>query len=187
MTKAKMRPRDGDAEQAPLDVGARDPADHDHLTGLWNRRRFEHELDRRLARSLQEAERLALLCIDVDGYRDVIRRHGPDDAEALIRSISEVMAMRLRPNETLARMGGDEFAALLPGTTPCLARSLAGELCTAVREHSHAVGSSRIQATISVGGVLLDPGTATRQQALLAADTALYEAKVAGCDRAIVH
>jgi len=182
-----MPPRDGDAEQAALDLGARDPADHDHLTGLWNRGRFEHELDRRIAGSLPDGERLALLLIDVDGYRDVIRRHGPDDAEALIRSISEVMAKRFGPNETLARMGGDEFAALLLGTTPCLARTLAGELCAAVRAHSHAVGSRRIQATISVGGVLLDPGAATRQEALLAADTALYEAKVAGCDRAIIH
>ena len=168
-------------------MGACDPADHDHLTGLWNRWRFEHELDRRIAGSRQDGQRIALLSIDVDGYRDVIRRHGPDDAEALIRSISEVMAKRLRPNEILARMGGDEFAALLPGTTPCLTRTLAGELCTAVREHSHAVGSGRIQATISIGGVLLDPGTATRQAALLAADTALYQAKAAGCDRAIVH
>jgi diguanylate cyclase (GGDEF)-like protein len=182
-----MRPRDGDAERAALNVGTRDPADRDHLTGLWNRRRFEDELDRRIARSLGDGERVALLAIDVDGYRDVIRRHGADGAEALIRSISEVIAKRLRPNQILARMGGDEFAALLPGTTPRLARSLADELCTAVREHSHAVGSSRIQATISIGGILLDAGTATPQEALLAADTALYDAKAAGCDRAIVR
>ena len=66
-------------------------ADHDQLTGLWNRRRFEEELDRRVARALRSAEPLALLSIDVDAYRDVIRRHGASAAEELIRSISQVL------------------------------------------------------------------------------------------------
>ena len=123
----------------------------------------------------------------MDGYRDVIQRHGAGAAEGLIRSISGVLAQRLRPNEALARMGGDEFAALLPGVTPHLARSAAGDLCTAVREQPHAVGSSRVWATVSIGGVFLDPDTSTRHDALLAADSALYEAKVAGGDRAILH
>jgi diguanylate cyclase (GGDEF)-like protein len=128
-----------------------------------------------------------LLSIDVDAYRDVIHRQGARAAEGLIRSISHVLAKRLRPNETLARMGGDEFAAVLRGATPQLARSLADELCTAVREQSHATGSSRVHATVSIGGAFLDAGTQTHHEALVAADTALYEAKVAGGDRAILH
>ena len=173
-------------ERASLDLGALDPADHDHLTGLWNRRHFEEELDRRIARSLQDGERLALLSIDVDAYRDVIQRHGASAAEGLIRSISCALAKPLRPNQTLARMGGDEFAAMLSGAAPRLVRSLADELCTAVREQSHAVGSSRVRATISIGGVFLDTGTPTHHDALAAADTALYEAKAQGGDRAVL-
>jgi two-component system, sensor histidine kinase LadS len=84
-------------------------------------------------------------------------------------------------------MGGDEFAAVLRGATPQLARSLADGLCAAVREQSHPVGSSRIHATVSIGGAFLDTGTQTHHDALLAADTALYEAKVAGGDRAVLH
>ena len=84
-------------------------------------------------------------------------------------------------------MGGDEFAAVLPAATPHLVRNLADDLCTAVREHSHTVGDGRIHATISIGGVFLDPGTATRHAALVAADTALYQAKAHGGDRAILH
>jgi GGDEF domain-containing protein len=61
------------------------------------------------------------------------------------------------------------------------------ELCTAVREQSHAVGSSHVHATVSIGGAFFDAGTQTHHEALLAADTALYEAKVAGGDRAILH
>jgi trehalose synthase len=173
----------GVPRQPPLKRGALDLGDHDHLTGLWNRRRFEEELDR----SRQSSERLVLLSIDVDGYNDVIHRHGADAAEGLIRSISHVLAKHLSPNNTLARMGGDEFAAVLRGATPQLAQSMADGLCTAVREQSHAVGSSRIHATISIGGAFLDTGTQTHHEALLGADTALREAKVTGGDRAVLH
>jgi diguanylate cyclase len=183
-----MRPRDGVPAQASLDGGALDLADHDHLTGLWNRRRFEEEFDRLTAGSPRDGERPALLFIDVDGYRDVIQRHGARAAEGLIRSISQVLAKRLRPNKTLARMGGDEFAAVLPSATPHLVQSLADDLCTAVREQSHPVGSSQVDATVSIGGVFLDPRTAAHHHdALVAAETALYEAKAAGADRAILH
>jgi trehalose synthase len=165
------------------DAAALDLADHDALTGLWNRRGFENELDR----ARQNAERLALLSIDVDRYNEAIRRHGAASAEGLIQSIAQVLAQRLRPNETLARMGGDEFAAVFHAATPSLIQSLADGLCAAVREQSHVVGTSRIPATISIGVVFFDPGTQTPHEALRAADAALHEAKVAGGDRAIVH
>ena len=182
-----MCPRDGTPARASRGGEAVDLADHDDLTGLWNRRRFEDEFDRRVADSRRTGERLALLSIDVDGYRDVIERHGARAAEGLIRSISQVLAERLQPNQTLARMGGDEFAAVIPVVTPHLVRSLADDLCTAVREESHAVGSSQVRATVSIGGICLEPPTATLDDALVAAEAALYEAKVAGADRASLH
>ncbi len=182
-----MPPREGMAEQASLEPGALDHADRDHLTGLWNRCRFEEELDRRVARSERDGEPLALLWIDVDGYRDVIQRHGPRAAEGLIRSISRILAKRLSSSGVLARMGGDEFAAMLPGVTPDLLRGLADDLCTAVRDQSDTAGTSRIRATISIGGAFLDPGTPTYRDALAAADAALHAAKSAGGDRAILH
>jgi diguanylate cyclase (GGDEF)-like protein len=181
-----LRPGDEVPAQASRCGGALDQADHDQLTGLWNRRRFEHEFDRRVDDSRRTGERLALLFIDVDGYRDVIQRHGARAAEGLIRSIAEVLAKRLRPNKTLARMGGDEFAAVVPGATPLLVQGVADDLCTAVREQSHAVGSSRVHATISIGGLFVDART-TLREALVVADTVLYEAKAAGSDRAILH
>jgi diguanylate cyclase (GGDEF)-like protein len=158
-------------------------ADHDPETGLWNRRHFEEELDR----SRENNERLALLSIDVDAYRDVIHRHGASRGETLIRSIAHVLAKRLQPNTTLARMGGDEFAAVLHGVTPQDALSRAEDLCTAVRVQTAATGSARLPATISIGVAVFNAGTQTHHEALLAADTALYEAKAAGCDRAILH
>jgi trehalose synthase len=178
----------GGMRESELEERAFDPADRDPLTGLWNRRRFEDELDRRVARTRRrDAKRQALLAIDVDRYRDLIQRHGPAAAKELIRSVADVLAQRLRPNETLARVGGDEFAAILPGTTPRLVQGLADDLCTAVREQSHTVGSSRVHATISIGCIFFDAGAYTRQEALAAADSALYEAKTGGSDRAVVH
>jgi diguanylate cyclase len=82
-------------------------------------------------------------------------------------------------------MGGDEFAAVIPRATPLLVQSVADELCTAVREQPHAVGSSRVHATVSIGGVFLAPRT-TLHEALAAADTVLSEVRTAGSDRAIV-
>jgi trehalose synthase len=128
-------------------AAALDPGDRDALTGLWNRRRFETELDR----ARQDAEHVALLSIDVDRYRDAIQQHGPAAAQALIQAIAHVLTERLRPNDTLARMGGDEFAAVFRHATPPLIQSLADGLCTAVREQSHATGTNRIPATISIG------------------------------------
>ena len=123
----------------------------------------------------------------MDGYREVIRRHGAAAAQGLIQAIAYVLAERLRPNDTLARMGGDEFAAVFHAATPPLIQSLADGLCTAVREQSPATGTNRIPATISIGAAFFDAGTQTHHEALRAADTALHEAKVAGGDRAIVH
>jgi diguanylate cyclase (GGDEF)-like protein len=176
-------PPAGRPEPAFHGAGALDLSDHDQLTGLWNRRRFEQQLDR----SRQNSERLALLSIDVDAYNDVIDRHGASAAEGLIQSIAHALAKRLLPNQTLARMGGDEFAAVLRRATPAHVQDLADGLCAAVREQSHAVGSGRVHATVSIGGAFLDAGSQTHHEALLAADTALYEAKVAGGDRAILH
>jgi trehalose synthase len=181
-----MRPTAGVPAQPPHDAaefGGLDLGDYDTLTGLWNRRRFEQELD--LAR--QHADRLALLSIDVDGYNVVIQRHGVAAAQGVIQAIAQVLAGRLRPNDTLARMGGDEFAAVFHAATLPLIQSLADGLCAAVREQTSATGTRPIPATISIGGAFFDAGTQTHQEALLAADTALHEAKVAGGDRAIVY
>ena len=123
----------------------------------------------------------------MDRYNDVIRRRGPAAAQQLIQAIAHVLAERLRPDDTLARMGGDEFAAVFRHPTPLLVQSLSDGLCTAVREHSHATGTGRIPATISIGAALSDAGTQTHHEALRAAGTALHQAKVAGGDRALVH
>jgi diguanylate cyclase len=176
-------PAAGGPAHPPPGATALDPGEHDALTGLWNRRRFETELDR----ARQDAEHLALVSIDVDRYRDVIQRHGPAAAQGLIQAIAHVLAERLRPNDTLARTGGDEFAAVFRHATPALIQSLADGLCTAVREQLHATGTSRIPATISIGAAFFDAGTQTHHEALRAADTALGQAKAAGGNRAIVR
>lgn len=166
-------PRAGAPDAATLDLGERDLQ-----TGLWNRRRFEQELDA----IRRQGGRIALLSMDVDRYNDVIDRYGPGSAAELIGSISQVLGERLGSTATLARMGGDEFAAVLRDATPGSVQSLANALCAAVRGQAHAVASARIGATISIGGAFFDAGAQTHHDALLAAEAALHEAKIAGGD-----
>ncbi len=188
MKAALEHPRDGAPSGVPHIRRARGPlelADHDHLTGLWNRRRFERELESRIARFRASRTPTALLSIDVDGYRPVLERHGPRLAELLIQSIADALAAHLHESDALARTGGDEFAALLSPATRDAALAAAEGLCAAVRAASPVTGI-HAAAAISIGVILLGDHTPTCDAALLAADKALYEAKASGGDCAVL-
>ena len=130
---------------------------------------------------------MALLSIDVDRYNQVIQRHGPVAAQGLIQAIAHVLAERLRPNDTLARMGGDEFAAVFRHATPPPSRAWPTGSARPCASSHPSTGTNRIPATISIGAAFFDAGTQTHTKRWLAADTALHEVKVAGGDCAIVH
>ena len=84
-------------------------------------------------------------------------------------------------------MGGDEFAAVFHATTPPVIRSLADGLYRPCTSRHMPPAPTELLATISIGAAFFDAGAQTHHEALLAADTALHEAKVAGGDRAIVY
>jgi diguanylate cyclase (GGDEF)-like protein len=157
-------------------------ADHDSLTGLKNRRRFEEDLRTELARSRREKTQGALLLLDLDNFKPVNDTLGHPIGDRVIEEIAGVLGRRMRETDVLARIGGDEFAFVLPQCDATEARTVADTITTAIREHvPQPEGVPKI--TASIGIALFGAGTDASFDSILAdADAAMYAAKQAGRD-----
>jgi diguanylate cyclase (GGDEF)-like protein/PAS domain S-box-containing protein len=159
-------------------------ADHDPLTGLFNRRRFEQELDRHVADVARYGPRGALLVLDLDHFKYVNDALGHHAGDELILSVAAVLQDRLRDSDTIARLGGDEFAVLLPHADRQAAEHVAGELVRAVRDEATvAAGDRSRRVTTSIGLAPFHRADLNGEELLIEADLAMYEAKEAGRDR----
>jgi len=156
-------------------------ADHDALTGLFNRRRFEEELHRHMAQGRRYGMSGALLLLDLDDFKQVNDTHGHGMGDSVLTAVAMVLRRRLRESDILARFGGDEFAVLMPVGGAPRARELAGLLATAVRTDV-ATPAGRLSA--SVGIAVLDESS-TPDELLSSADDAMYAMK--GSKRAVVR
>jgi diguanylate cyclase (GGDEF)-like protein/PAS domain S-box-containing protein len=160
-------------------------ADHDALTGLFNRRRFLEELTHELRLVERQREPGCVLMLDIDNFKYVNDSLGHQAGDSLIRSVAAILERRLRAGDTLSRLGGDEFAVLLHGTRSAHAVTVADGLLEAVRERVHLLSGEPVHISASVGVAELEAG-ARAEGALAAADLAMYEAKRAGRDRLAV-
>jgi diguanylate cyclase (GGDEF)-like protein/PAS domain S-box-containing protein len=159
-------------------------ADHDPLTGLFNRRRFEEELAAGVARLKRFGTTSALLILDLDGFKYVNDALGHGAGDELLRSVGRLLEERLRASDVLARLGGDEFAILLPAADENGARLVAADLLEAFREHVVHLDGRPIGVTASIGIVCFGTETQGGLELLDEADRAMYRAKDAGRDRA---
>ena len=89
-------------------------ADYDALTGLVNRRRFEEELNRHLARGHRYGLEGSLLVLDLDNFKQINDSHGHREGDRVLSAVAGALALRMRESDTVGRIGGDEFAVLLP-------------------------------------------------------------------------
>jgi diguanylate cyclase (GGDEF)-like protein len=154
--------------------------DHDPLTELANRRRFHEELEHQLAQSKRYGTHGALLFLDLDGFKSVNDTFGHQAGDALLTDVSLVLKARLRDTDVLARMGGDEFAIILPHTDAGSAQVLASQLLNVIGHCPVPTGMQSLNVSASIG-VALFPEHALTGEALLArADAAMYEAKARG-------
>ena len=144
----------------------------DSLTGLPNRRAFEQTVAEPSSRAF------AILAMDVDNLKPVNDHFGHEAGDAVLRRIGEVLSQVLRGWDITARVGGDEFAALLSGTTPEQAYAVAQR----VRLALHGVSVPNGLARISIGCATGNPGDPAAE-VWRSADAALYRAKRAGRDR----
>jgi len=155
-------------------------ATHDALTELPNRRLFVDRLGQALAAAGRKGRRVALLFIDLDGFKQVNDGHGHEMGDALLRQVAARMAVSLRAEDTVARLGGDEFGALLLDVEQVDdAVVVARKLLAAVEGAPAGLGlASELGASI---GVALFPDDGRDADALLrAADDAMYRVKASG-------
>jgi diguanylate cyclase (GGDEF)-like protein/PAS domain S-box-containing protein len=155
-------------------------ADHDPLTGLLNRRRFEQELERHLARARRYGAEGAAIVLDVDRFKPINDTLGHGAGDRVIVRVAELVRARLRTSDAIARLGGDEFAILLPKADRAGAEAVARSLVETVRAEA-LQGEDTGPITISVGVAMLVEHPAPSTEAIIAAaDLAMYEAKRAG-------
>lgn len=166
-------------------------ARHDGLTDVLLRAAFIDQGDRLLQRLLREGQPVAVLMLDVDHFKAINDQHGHAAGDDVLRALARRLEHLLRPGDLLGRLGGEEFAVVLPGVALPGAESIARRLCDATRKQRFALsgGGEALRVTVSIGVAhAAAPGPHTTMDRLLRqADQALYEAKGAGRDRHVVH
>jgi diguanylate cyclase (GGDEF)-like protein/PAS domain S-box-containing protein len=162
-------------------------ADHDPLSGVFNRRRFEQELQRELEAGGRARRRSVLLLLDVDHFKTINDTLGHATGDAVIALLGDALRRRLRTTDVLARLGGDEFAVILRRVESAAALEIAHDLRAIVTERlADVVGPEYGPVTISVGMATIGgEGETTADELLSHADRALYAAKGAGRDRVV--
>lgn len=153
-------------------------ANHDFLTGAWSRRAFFDIGTREIARAARTGRPMALLLVDMDNFKPVNDTHGHAAGDRVLQEFVHEVLQELRSIDSLCRMGGDEFAVLMPKTDRPGAAAVADRLRARV-ERSHDLLSG---VTVSIG-VAMQQIEDTLASLMTRADTALYAAKQQGRNR----
>lgn len=160
----------------------------DGLTGLLNRRAFNTEADALIALARRYRHPLSLLVLDVDRFKSINDRFGHPAGDAVLRSLATTLNGALRGCDVVGRLGGEEFAIVLPETPPDGAQELGERLLAAVRTGPVPWGEQVLGLTISIGLAWMDAGGNDDLEHLLKrADEALYRAKNSGRDRLVTQ
>jgi diguanylate cyclase (GGDEF)-like protein/PAS domain S-box-containing protein len=165
------------SERKRLEEHLRHLADHDPLTGLRNRRLFEHDLRLQVARCQRYGEQAAVMVVDLNEFKAINDEHGHKVGDDTLRAIATALARRLRETDVVARLGGDEFAVLLPHADEQGATLVAEGLARVIAACSVDVGDVVVHPSGSVGVAMIGERTASAEQALVEADRAMYAAK----------
>ena len=174
-------------ERVRYEERLRHMADHDQLTGLLNRRRFDEQLKRELARAGRYAAHSAVLSIDIDNFKGINDSAGHAAGDAVLVQVASVLSSRFRSTDVVARLGGDEFAVLLSAVGAEEARAAAEDLLSGIRNSPASYGGRPFRISASIGVTAFESDDATAGEVLVNADLAMYAAKTGGRDRVVVY
>ncbi|MDQ2701118.1 MAG: EAL domain-containing protein, partial [Actinomycetota bacterium] len=159
-------------------------ADHDVLTNLYNRRRFERELEREVKMVKRFGGEGAILVLDIDNFKAINDSLGHRAGDEVISRVAQIVRDSLREVDIVARLGGDEFAVFIPdGDGP----EVASRLVDAVHDTVLAFGDRMVRTTVSVGIAPVNGHSVSDEELMIRADLAMYEAKAAGRDQFAVY
>ncbi len=176
--------RQGEADAEDLSALA-DLARRDALTGLANRRAFEEALSREVARARRTGAALSVVALDIDHFKRVNDEHGHAAGDLVLAEVAARAQRALRAEDLLARVGGEELAALLPGAALAAAAEVAERIRRAVCEATIPVATKAIDVAVSLGCAVLQPEERDGASLLARADARLYDAKRAGRNRVV--
>ncbi len=161
-------------------------AEYDGLTGLRNRRLFEHELGLQVDRVRRSSgggkragESSAVLIVDLDNFRAVNESAGHRTGDELLKSIAASLQERLRGTDLIARLDGDEFGVLLRGTPMGAAENVAKGLAEVVSECAIEISGRRVGCTASIGIAAVDGETTSDEAVRIAAEQDMFAEKLA--------
>ncbi len=168
------------SERMSLENELRWQADHDTLTKLANRRRFERDLNREIDHLKRGHDCSALLYIDLDRFKYVNDTAGHTAGDQLLIEISQLLASRLRKTDDLARLGGDEFAIILRSVSKTSIKQTANEYRQLLEQYVFPHKDKQFNINASIGIAIMDRNTLDAETALSNADMACHIAKKHG-------
>ncbi len=174
-------------ERKEMEAELRRLATTDSLTGVANRRRFIEQLDKELARIKRFNLPASLLMVDIDYFKRVNDTYGHAAGDAVLKHLTASAEHHLRSIDLFGRIGGEEFAVLLPGTDKEGAREFAEQLRSYVAETPAKIEAGEVHVTISIGVTQFKPTDLIPDAIFARADEALYRAKQAGRNRVEVN
>ncbi|MEH2531895.1 diguanylate cyclase (GGDEF)-like protein [Bradyrhizobium sp. AZCC 1588] len=180
LADANQRLKEEIADREELQARSQYLAYHDSLTGLGNRMLFKEQLEQALTDETVTPHPLAVLFVDLDGFKAVNDTGGHSVGDLLLKSLAAKLRDLLPPTDRIARLGGDEFAILqISGIQPSASLALA-ERIIEVAAHPQTIEGNDVTVGASVGIAIVHPGEMNAETVLKCADLAMYSAKSGG-------